>query len=108
VSTVFGDKLAKAADYPYTSGTTKVTGQCNSSPIVPLNNTHYYSFDLNGNSTALKQLVTNYGPATVAMYVSDSGLFNAYNSGIFYDPSCPVGPNQCNSVNHGKFNLHGI
>ncbi|XP_070490102.1 cathepsin K-like [Chironomus tepperi] len=95
----YGTKLANSINYPYTSGTTKVAGSCKSPPSVPLNFTTPFQFFLNGNATALKKIISNYGPVAIAMQVSSSGLFQNYKTGIFSDASCP-GPNQCGTVNH--------
>jgi len=99
----YGSKIAKSVSYGYTSGLTKVRGTCKITPFIPLNYTSVFQFNLNGNSAALKQTISNYGPVAIAMYVSNVGLFQNYKSGIFSDPYCP-GPGLCGTVNHGMFN----
>lgn len=42
------------------------------------------------------------------MLVSDSGLFQLYESGIFDDPTCPKNTdnsNDCFDVNHGELKV---
>lgn len=95
----YGKKLAKSVSYPYTSGSTRVAGACKVTPFIPLNFTSTFQFNLNGNYAALKQIISNYGPVVIAMYVTPSGLFQNYRTGIFTDPGCP-GPNTCGTVNH--------
>lgn len=99
-------KLAKAADYAYTSGSTRLAGTCkNVTTPQFLNFNSTYQDYLNGNETKLMSYISNYGPAAIAMYVPPSGTFGLYKGGIYYDPTCPVSNatfNQCNMVNHGE------
>ncbi|CAG9799864.1 unnamed protein product [Chironomus riparius] len=98
----YGNKIATAMNYAYTSGSTQAAGSCKVAPYVPLNYTSTFQFLINGNAAALKQIISNYGPVAIAMYVSPSGLFQNYKTGIFTDPDCPVtGTNLCYTVNHG-------
>lgn len=78
---------------------------------TPLNFAKPFQIYLNGNETALRAIVSNYGPVTVAMYVSDAGYFQNYKKGIFYDRTCPKSNqkknfNQCSKLNHGKNSFH--
>ncbi|KAL7048049.1 hypothetical protein ACKWTF_003196 [Chironomus riparius] len=95
----YGNKLARATDYPYTSGRTKTAGSCKVAQYVPLNYTSTFLFVPNGNTATLKQIISNYGPVAIAVQVTNSGLFQNYKSGIFTDATCP-GPNQCTIINH--------
>ncbi|XP_070490123.1 uncharacterized protein [Chironomus tepperi] len=96
----YGNKLASSYYYGYTSGTSRVAGPCRITPYVGLNYTNTFQYYLNGNYEGLKQIISNYGPVAIAMQVTNSGLFQNYQTGIFTDPWCP-GPNTCTTVNHG-------
>lgn len=72
---------------------------------TPLNIANTFEVILNGNETVLKSIVAKQGPVASAMLVSDSGLLQLYESGIFDDPTCPKRKNNlndCFDVNHGK------
>ena len=77
---------------------------------TPLNIAKTFQINLNGNETALKSIIANQGPVAAAMLVSDSGLFQHYESGIFSDPTCPenvLNSEDCFDVNHGRLRLTG-
>lgn len=69
---------------------------------MPLNIQRVFEVNLSGNENLLKSYISNYGPVTVAVYVPNTGYFQNYKGGIFYDPTCPGTTNRCSSVNHGK------
>lgn len=98
-------------NYPYTSAAYYVNSTYSATGIkacknyisrVALNYNNIYQTSLNGDETALKVLIANYGPVTVAMYVSPA--FQNYRSGVFYDgvDCTKAGVAGCASVNHGE------
>ncbi|CAG9799872.1 unnamed protein product [Chironomus riparius] len=97
----YGNKLAKEIDYPFIG----MKASCRRvQHYIPLNIANTFEVILNGNETTLKSIVANQGPVATAMLVSDSGLFQLYESGIFDDPTCPettTDSNDCFDVNHG-------
>jgi hypothetical protein len=49
------------------------------------------TYTLNGNETALQNIVANFGPAVVAIHASSN--FQSYRSGVFTDTTCNKSPN---------------
>lgn len=85
--------LVDAANYPYTA----IEETCKANiPKLPQKITSFTHYDLNGDENLLKNVLAAVGPVVVSMYVVP-GTFMHYESGIYWDETCP---NQCQKVNH--------
>jgi cathepsin L len=94
-STTSDNKAPRIIDYPYIERKTS----CNRyAPKLPLNITRVTEKFFKGNETALQAQVSANGPTIAVMFAT--GNLAAYESGVFSDSSCPVGPEMCNVVNH--------
>lgn len=93
-----------ATSYPYTSGTTTVTGTCYSysKANVFAYTSSYADIDsVNGNQTLIMQALNSKGVLGTSLYVINS--FFSYSSGVYDDVACPsTGSNHAvNMVGYG-------
>ncbi|CAG9798426.1 unnamed protein product [Chironomus riparius] len=95
-------------DYPYTGE----EDDCESHgvPKVPLNIKNIYDYDIEADENKLKYHLANYGPIIIAMNVDrNSGLFQHYKKGVFYDEGCIKSDKDCKTINHSMLLLgYGI
>lgn len=84
--------VANSADYPYTSGTTGKTSECQAEitrEAYPDRNICGTTSKHGANATVIKEAIFNQGPLAVGMYVG--GSFSSYVSGVYVPAAgdCP-------------------
>ncbi|KAG5676533.1 hypothetical protein PVAND_006359 [Polypedilum vanderplanki] len=67
-------------------------------PKVKLNIDEVFEFKFRGDEKQMRLHLVNYGPLVITMHVNDdTGLFQNYKKGIFYEKECS---NDCKIINH--------
>lgn len=78
--------LQLASTYPFTSGTSGVSGTCKFTSTKAVAKLSGTTVDIPVDETALQSALVKNGPITVAMHVTDN--FMNYASGVFTDTTC--------------------
>ena len=78
--------IALSADYPYTSGESKVPGTCKTSVKKAVTTSAAYTRITDGDEKALTETIAAHGPAAIGMYASLAS-FQLYKKGTIYAPT---------------------